>query len=284
VTSPDLAEVVAIALAEDLADGGDRTAAATVPAAARCRGELVARERGVAAGIAAVQATYAAVDPDVAVTVRVADGDKVAPGDVLVEVAGPTRSVLTGERTALNLLSHLSGVATATSAYVEAVQGTDAVIRDTRKTLPGLRALQKDAVRAGGGVNHRMSLSDGILVKDNHALAAGGVGPAARAALEGAQGVAVQVEVDSLDELAEALDAGVRTVLIDNFTLADSTEAVARCRAVGGVFVEASGGVTLDTVADIARTGVDAIAVGALTHSVRALDIGLDLVHDPEGA
>jgi nicotinate-nucleotide pyrophosphorylase (carboxylating) len=284
VTAPGLLEVVAIALAEDLDDAGDRTVATTVPASARCRGVLAAREPGVAAGIDAVRATFAAVDPQVTVEPRVADGDLVAAGDVLIAVSGPTRSVLTGERTALNLLSHLSGVATATAAYVAAVDGTGAVIRDTRKTLPGLRTLQKRAVRAGGGVNHRMSLSDGILVKDNHAIAAGGVGAAARAALAGSDGLPVQVEVDSLAELAEALDAGVRTVLLDNFSLGDMAEAVDRCRARGEVFVEASGGVTLDTVGAIARTGVDAIAVGALTHSVRALDIGLDLEHDAAAA
>jgi nicotinate-nucleotide pyrophosphorylase (carboxylating) len=275
---PTIDDVIALALGEDLDDRGDVTVQATVPAGTRFRAAVVARERGVAAGLAAVEATYRQVDPEVAVSLRAADGDAVEAGQVLAEVEGPARSVLTGERTALNVLGHLSGVATATRAYVAAVAGTAAVIRDTRKTLPGLRALQKAAVAAGGGTNHRRSLSDGILVKDNHVAAAGGVGAAAAAALAAAGVEAVQVEVDDLVELDEALAAGVRSVLLDNFALADLREAVARCRGRDeAVFVEASGGVTLDTVAAIAATGVDAIAVGALTHSVRSLDVGLDL-------
>lgn len=275
--APDVAAVVAAALAEDLGSAGDVTAAATVPPDATFRGAFVAREEGVVAGTQTIAAVYAAVDDDVRVVVVAGDGDRVGAGTVIAEVVGPARAVLAGERTALNLLSHLSGVATATSAYVGAVAGTGAVIRDTRKTLPGLRALQKDAVASGGGVNHRSSLSDGLLVKDNHVAAAGGVAAATRAALEAARGLPVQIEVDSPAELDEALAAGARSVLVDNFDLTDMHEAVERCRADGGVFVEASGGVTLETVTSIARTGVDAIAVGALTHSVRALDIGLDV-------
>jgi nicotinate-nucleotide pyrophosphorylase (carboxylating) len=279
MASPALRDVIATALAEDLDERGDATAVATVPADARLDARLVAREAGVAAGLGVVAAVYSAVGPGVEVSELVADGDELATGAVLVEVTGPARAVLTGERTALNLLGHLCGVASATRRYVEAVAGTGAVIRDTRKTLPGLRALQKAAVAAGGGTNHRMSLSDGILVKDNHVAAAGGIDAATRAALAAADGLDVQVEVDDLAELAAALAAGARSVLLDNFAVADLREGVQRCRALGEpVFVEASGGVTLDTVAAIACTGVNAIAVGALTHSVRALDIGLDTV------
>lgn len=272
-----LADVVATALTEDLDASGDRTALATVPEDSTSRGVVATREDGVVSGTAVVQAVYAELGGHVEVVAEVEDGDRVAPGDVLLTVSGPTRDILTGERTALNLLSHLSGIATGTAAYVAAVKGTAAVIRDTRKTIPGLRALQKAAVRHGGGANHRMSLSDGILVKDNHVAAAGGVGPAVRAALASADGLEVQIEVDDLLQLDGALEAGARSILLDNFDLASMAEALHRCRSAGEVFVEASGGVTLRTVADIAATGVDAIAVGALTHSVRALDIGLDL-------
>lgn len=274
----ELAGLVAIALAEDLGDEGDRTSAATVPADARAVAALVAREAGVVAGLDAARAVFAAVDPTVRFAPRVTDGDGVHAGAVLATVAGTTRSILAGERTALNLLSHLSGVATATARYVEALAGTDCVVRDTRKTLPGLRALQKAAVVAGGGVNHRRGLDDALLVKDNHAAAAGGVGAATKAALAGAGGRPVQVEVDDLDELEEALGAGARAVLLDNFTLHELREGVARARREpDAVFVEASGGVDLATVRSVADTGVDAIAVGALTHSAAALDIGLDL-------
>ena len=277
-----LESVIALALAEDLDERGDVTAASTVPEQARFSGRFVARQPGVAAGVAAIAATYAQVDPAVTVEPVARDGDPLEPGSVVATVSGPARSVLTGERTALNLLGHLCGVATTTRAYVRAVGGSSAVVRDTRKTLPGLRALQKAAVVAGGGTNHRRSLSDGVLVKDNHVAAAGGVAAATRAALAAAGAGSVQVEVDDLGELDEALAAGARSVLVDNFAIPDLRAAVARCAAVeGGVFLEASGGVTLDTVAEIAATGVDAIAVGALTHSVPALDIGLDL--DPGG-
>jgi nicotinate-nucleotide pyrophosphorylase (carboxylating) len=270
--------VIARALAEDLDERGDVTALATVPEGATFSGAVVAREPGVAAGIAVVAATYTALDEAVAVEPLVEDGEELSAGAVLARVRGPARSVLTGERTALNLLGHLCGVATLTRAYVDAAAGTRTVIRDTRKTLPGLRALQKAAVVAGGGVNHRRSLSDAILVKDNHVAAAGGVAEATAAALAAAGVDSVQVEVDDLDELAAALDAGARSVLADNFPLADLREAVERCRAAGDdVFIEASGRVTLELVPAIAATGVDAIAVGALTHSVRALDVGLDL-------
>jgi nicotinate-nucleotide pyrophosphorylase (carboxylating) len=268
--------LIALALEEDLA-GGDATAAATVPAELTATARFVARRDGVVAGLGAVAAVIDAVDPALVLRPAVADGQRVSGGTVVATVSGSARGILAAERTALNLLTHLSGVATQTAALVDALSGTACVVRDTRKTLPGMRALQKAAVVAGGGVNHRFSLADGILIKDNHVAAAGGVGTATRQALDNPAGVGVQVEVDNLAQLAEALDAGARSVLLDNFALAEMREAVATCRAIpDDVFVEASGNVTLETARAIAETGVDAVAVGALTHSVRALDIGLD--------
>ena len=280
----ELLRLVRVSLAEDLDARGDLTAASTVSPGIRCTAVARARRPGVVAGLGALDAVWAELDPRVSVRHVVHDGDSVSTGEVLAEVTGPARSVFTGERTALNLLGHLSGVATATAAYVEAVGGRCA-IRDTRKTLPGMRAVQKRAVVLGGGVNHRFGLSDGILVKDNHVAAAGGIEAAARAALSQAEGrgdVPVQIEVDDLEELDAVLALGARSLLLDNFGLADLREGVARCRAAGDVFVEASGGVDLGTVAGIAATGVDAIAVGALTHSVTVLDIGLDVELSPD--
>ena len=270
--------VVRLALAEDLGTGGDVTSAATVPAGQRISGAVVARAPGVVAGLEAGRAVFGVVDPSVEIQCLAADGDRVAVEAPLLRVEGLARSVLSAERTALNLLSHLSGVATLTARYVKAVHGTGAVIRDTRKTLPGLRALQKAAVVAGGGHNHRMRLDDELLVKDNHVRAAGGVAAAVRSALAGAAGLPVQVEVDTLEQLDEALDQGASAVLLDNFDLETLRVAVLRCRArPEKVFVEASGGVTLATVRQTAQTGVDAIAVGAITHSAPALDLALDL-------
>jgi nicotinate-nucleotide pyrophosphorylase (carboxylating) len=274
----DIERLVATALAEDLDERGDVTTAATVPESTVARAAMVARADGVIAGLAAVCATFEAVDPRLAVELCAADGDRVRAGQVVLSVRGCARSVLTAERTALNLVTHASGIATLTARYVAQVAGTGVVIRDTRKTLPGLRALAKAAVAAGGGENHRLSLSDGLLVKDNHVAAAGGVTRATRAALAAAAGAEVQVEVDALDELEEALAAGARSVLLDNFSLDATREAVLRCRACPEpVFVEASGGVRSEVIAAIAATGVDAIAVGALTHSAPALDLGLDV-------
>jgi nicotinate-nucleotide pyrophosphorylase (carboxylating) len=276
--APQVADVVALALAEDLADGPDATAAATIPEGTRFSGTVGARAAGVLAGVDAARLAFSAVDPRVDTVALRRDGDPLEPGAAVLRVSGPARGVLTAERTALNLLCHLSGVATLTAAYVAAVAGTGAVVRDTRKTLPGLRRLEKAAVRAGGGMNHRMSLGDGLLVKDNHVAAAGGVGAATRQALAAAGArLPVQIEVDSLAQLEEALEAGAHAVLLDNFSLGDMAAAVARCRALPvPVFLEASGGVTLATVGAIAATGVDAIAVGGLTHSAPALDLGLD--------
>lgn len=276
MTPPWLADLVATALREDLGpQGEDLTSLATVPAEATTAARIATRAPGIVAGLDAAAAVFDALGATF--TAQSADGDRVAAGDTLATVAGPARAVLAAERTALNLLTHLSGVATLTARYVEAVGGTGCMVRDTRKTIPGLRLLEKAAVRAGGGVNHRIGLYDGILVKDNHVAAAGGVAAAARAALDAAthRDVVVQVEVDDLDGLDAALGAGVTAVLCDNFSLEALREAVGRCRE-RKVFVEASGGIALHTVRAVAETGVDAVAVGALTHSPPALDIGLD--------
>lgn len=274
----DVCEVVQRALAEDLGGAGvagDRTSVATVAPDARLEARITARAAGVLAGTRAAQLAFALVDPTVTVSWRCRDGARVAAGEVVAAVAGPARSVLAAERTALNLLAHLSGVATETARYVAAVAGYPALIRDTRKTTPGLRGLEKAAVRAGGGHNHRLGLGDALLVKDNHVVAAGSVEAATRQACDAAP--RVQVEVDDLAALDAALAAGAPAVLCDNFALGDLAEAVARChRAPPAVFVEASGGITLATVRAVAATGVDAIAVGAITHSAPALDIALD--------
>jgi nicotinate-nucleotide pyrophosphorylase (carboxylating) len=269
-------DVIARALAEDLAGGTDVTSAATVPAEQSAAGDLVARAAGVVAGLPVAAAVFAAVDPTVRVTLRAGDGDRVRRGDVLATVTGPTRSLLTAERTALNLLCHLSGVATATAAWVDAVAGTGARIRDTRKTTPGLRALEKYAVRQGGGVNHRMSLSDAALVKDNHVIAAGGVARAFALVRAAYPDLPVEVECDSVDDVREAVGAGADLILLDNMSPAEMTEAVAITRPAH-TRTEASGGLTLDTAEAVAATGVDYISVGALTHSATVLDIALDL-------
>lgn len=276
-----LAQVVADALAEDLPAPGDVTSAVTVPAGVVAHAEVRARQPGVVAGTDALEVTWALVDRAVVVTPLVVDADRVGAGDVLARIEGPAHGVLAGERTALNLLGHLSGIATLTAAFVAQVERAvgpgRCAVRDTRKTLPGLRTLAKHAVVAGGGASHRWSLASSVLVKDNHVAAAGGIVPATRAALAG--DLDVQVEVDDLDQLDAVLGLGVSAVLLDNLVGEELREAVRRCRAVDReVFVEASGGVTLATVGALAATGVDAIAVGALTHSAPALDVGLDAV------
>jgi len=262
------------AFAEDLADGPDATSTATIPADHRSTGRLVARRGGVVAGLDfAVRAFTEHAGADCAA--HAADGDAVAAGDVLLTVTGPTRGILTAERTALNFVCHLSGIATATRRWADAVAGTGAVIRDTRKTTPGLRLAEKWAVRCGGGANHRMSLSDEALVKDNHIVAAGGVAAALHAVRALFPGLPCEVECDTLDQVAEAVDAGAELILLDNMDVATTAAAV---RLVAGrARTEASGGLTLDNAAEVARTGVDFLAVGALTHSAPALDIGLDL-------
>jgi nicotinate-nucleotide pyrophosphorylase (carboxylating) len=265
-------DVVARALAEDLGVFGDVTAS-LVPVTANVAASLVARAPGVLAGRLAASETFAAVDPAISVRWSAADGDRVEAGRVLARVAGPLASVLTAERTALNLLGHLSGVATLTRRFVDAA-GLTTRIRDTRKTTPGLRALEKAAVRAGGGVNHRGSLSDGILLKDNH-LAGISIEAAVAEAKRRWPSLTCEVECDSLDQVKVAVEAGADLVLVDNM---DAAEVAAAVQMVGGrIPVEVSGRVTLETVAAFASAGADLIAVGALTHSAPVLDIGLDL-------
>lgn len=263
------------ALAEDL-PGDDVTSVATIAGEARGSGVFAAREAGVVAGLGIAALVFHEVMGDtVEVTDRVADGTRVLPGDVVMRVSGPTRGLLTAERTALNYASHLSGVATATSHWVDALAGTRARVLDTRKTLPTFRALQKYAVRCGGGVNHRFSLSDRAMVKDNHVVAAGGVVPAYAAVRAAYPDLRVEVEVTDLDELRELLEAGCTEILLDNMDSARMAEAV---RIAGGrATLEASGGLTIERAREVAETGVDFISVGALTHSVKVFDLGLDL-------
>lgn len=277
-------DLVRATVAEDLDGGVDVTSAATVPADQRTTMDLVARAAGVVAGIPVAAAVFDAVSGgDAVVTVTCADGDVVAHGDVLLTVTGRTRDLLTAERTALNLLCHLSGVATATAAWAAALEGTEAKVRDTRKTTPGLRTLEKYAVRCGGGVNHRMSLSDAALVKDNHVVAAGGVAAAFDAVRAMWPGLLVEVEVDSLAQLTDVLEAGADLVLLDNFVPDQMRLAVGiaaeHAAHSGGerALLEASGGLTLADAAAVGATGVDYVAVGALTHSAPVLDIGADL-------
>jgi nicotinate-nucleotide pyrophosphorylase (carboxylating) len=263
------------ALAEDL-PGEDVTSAATLDPAVHAWADLVARGDGVVSGIAVAELVFRlVVGPDVEVERHAADGDRVTTGDVLLSVHGPVPALLTAERTALNFLCHLSGVATATSHWVDALAGTGARVRDTRKTTPGLRALEKYAVRCGGGLNHRATLSDQALVKDNHVLSAGGVVPAYRAVRERYPDLPVQVEVTTLDQLRELLDVGAPEILLDNMSTDRMAEAVVI--TAGRARLEASGGLTLERAREVAETGVDLIAVGALTHSAPVLDVAMDL-------
>ncbi|WP_411289082.1 carboxylating nicotinate-nucleotide diphosphorylase [Phenylobacterium sp.] len=276
---PDLliAPVIRAALAEDLGRAGDVTAQACVPADAELAASFAVRRGGVVAGLACARLALAELDPAARFEAAVADGQVVAAGTVLATVRGNARAVLAAERTALNLLGRLCGIATLTRDYVDAVAGTPVRIADTRKTTPGLRALEKYAVRCGGGLNHRFGLDDAILIKDNHVAACGSVGEAVRRAKAAAGHLMkVEVEVDGLEQLLEALAQAPDVIMLDNFTLADLREAV-RLTA-GRVPLEASGGVTLQTVRAIAETGVDVISVGALTHSVSNLDVGLDAI------
>ncbi|MDX6255162.1 MAG: L-aspartate oxidase [Frankiales bacterium] len=261
------------ALTEDLAGGVDVTSVATIPAGHLSTGRFVSRGHGTVAGLALLLPALAEQLDEVVAAVD--DGARVGPGDVLITVTGPTRTLLTLERSALNLLGHLSGVATLTSRWVEAIAGTDAQIRDTRKTTPGLRLAEKYAVRCGGGTNHRMSLSDEALIKDNHVVATGSITAALDAVRAQFPGLACEVECDTLAQVAEAADAGAEMILLDNMDVVTTGEAV---RLVGGRSrTEASGGLTLESAREIAMTGVDYLAVGALTHSAPVLDIGLDL-------
>ena len=274
---PDLIlePVVRAALAEDYGRAGDITSAACIPEDARLTATFVARAEGIVAGLACARLALAALDPDGRFEVVAADESKVLPGGAIARAEANARAMLGAERTALNLLCRLSGIATLAARYVAAVEGTGARIIDTRKTTPGLRALEKYAVRCGGGANHRFGLDDGVLIKDNHIAACGSVGEAVRRArLAVGHMVKVEVEIDRLDQLEEALTEGPDIVMLDNFALADLAEAVRRVS--GRALVEASGGVRLETVRAIAGTGVDLISVGALTHSAPILDIGLD--------
>mgnify|MGYP003632502834 CR=1 FL=1 len=273
---PDLLiePVVRMALAEDLGRAGDVTAA-LIPADTRWTAQAAARKAGVVAGLDCVRLAVRALDPAAEIALEVADGDVVEAGAILARITANARALLSAERTALNLLGHLSGVATLTRAYVEAVAGTGARIADTRKTTPGLRALEKYAVAMGGGLNHRFGLDDAILIKDNHIAVCGGVRQAvARARAHAGHLMKIEVEIDRLDQLDDALAEGPDVVMLDNFSLDDLRAAVAR--TAGRAVLEASGGVSLQTVRAIAETGAAVISVGALTHSAAALDVGLD--------
>jgi nicotinate-nucleotide pyrophosphorylase (carboxylating) len=276
----DPAEVVRVvrrALEEDLACGRDVTTEATVPAGARATGDVVPRRAGILAGVPVAAAVFDLVGgPAVELVLHAGDGSTAEPGRSALTVSGPTRSLLTAERTALNLIGRLSGVATLTRQWVDAVDGTGAAIRDTRKTTPGLRALEKYAVRCGGGINHRMALGDAALVKDNHVAAAGGIRQAVEAVRRHAPEIALEVECDTLEQVREAIAAGVGLILLDNFALDDTREAVRLARG-SGARLEASGGLDLTRANEVAATGVDYLAVGALTHSAPVLDLGFDL-------
>lgn len=273
--------LIVLAIAEDLQggpySGTDVTTVATVPTDQCATLELRARGAGVVAGLPVAAAVLERVCASgVTLTFGAADGDRVQAGQVVLAASGLTHELLRAERPALNLLGHLSGIATATRAWVDAIDGTGARVRDTRKTTPGMRRLEKYAVRCGGGVNHRMSLADAALVKDNHVLAAGGVAQAFALVREAFPGLDVEVEVDSLDQLVEVLEAGADLVLLDNFSVDDTRTAVEL--TAGRARLESSGGLTLAVARDYAKTGVDYLAVGALTHSAPVLDIGADLI------
>jgi nicotinate-nucleotide pyrophosphorylase (carboxylating) len=272
----DVADVVRRALEEDLGPQGDVTTLATIPATMLGAADLVPRVPGVVAGLEVAGYVFETVSQGrLRTEFGSADGARVVPGEVLATVRGPLRDILTAERTALNLLGHLSGVATLTRLWVDAVAGTGTAIRDTRKTMPGLRALEKYAVRMGGGVNHRLSLSDAALIKDNHVAAAGGVVPAFEAVRARYPGLELEVEVDTVAQAREVIDAGADLVLLDNMTPPDMRAVVAY--SAGRARLEASGGLRLDNAREVADTGVDYLAVGALTHSAPVLDIGLDI-------
>ncbi len=263
------------ALEEDLGRAGDLTSQAVVPADAAATAKLVARRAGVIAGLSLAARVFELIDPEVEFLPAAVDGDRVKAGALLAELSGPARSILAAERTALNLLGRLSGIATATRTLVDSIAGTRAAIADTRKTTPGLRALEKYAVRCGGGRNHRFGLDDAILIKDNHVALAGGAGEAVkRARAFAGHLVKVEVEITRIDQLEESIAAGADVVMLDNFAIGET------CRAVeitnGRVLLEASGGITPHTVRAVAETGVDLISVGWITHSASALDVALD--------
>lgn len=272
----DTDEFVRRVLAEDLGEGGDITSAATIRADARFSAELAAREPIVVAGLDLATAFFRALDENAVIEKEASDGSAVGAGAVLLRLKGNARAMLTAERSALNTLQHMSGIATLTRRYVDAIAGTGAVLLDTRKTIPGLRALEKYATRMGGAQNHRMRLDDGVLIKDNHVAVAGGVGAAVRAAKEANTSLEVQVEVDRIEQIEEAIAAGADRLLLDNMdppTLRRAVEIVS-----GRVPLEASGGVRLETIRAIAETGVNFISLGRITQSAPAVDIGMDYV------
>jgi nicotinate-nucleotide pyrophosphorylase (carboxylating) len=272
----DLDEFVQRVLAEDLGSGGDVTSMATIAEDARFTAEMNCREPIVVAGLDIAIAFFLSLDADMRIEKLVSDGDKVESGTVLLLLAGNARAMLTAERSALNTLQHLSGIATLTRKYVDAIAGTNTILLDTRKTIPGLRALEKYAARMGGAENHRMRLDDGLLIKDNHVGVCGGVAEAVRAAKAFNSGLPIQVEVDRIDQIESALQAGANRLLLDNMKPDKLREAVSL--VAGRVPLEASGGVNLDTIRAIAETGVDYVSVGRITQSAPAVDIGLDYV------
>ncbi|MEZ5086278.1 MAG: carboxylating nicotinate-nucleotide diphosphorylase [Tessaracoccus sp.] len=272
---PTIEPIVAAALREDLSHAGDLTTDAIVPADATATVRLVSREPGVVAGLPVAQLAWELLDPSVRLDVHLPDGSRVAPGDAIAAITGPARALLTGERVALNFLGHLSGVATGTASIADAIAHTAAKVTDTRKTIPGLRALQKYAVTCGGGSNHRFGLDDAVLIKDNHIAVAGGVRQAVEAARTGVGHlVKIEVEVDTLEMLAELLEVGADVVLLDNMDPDELRRAVELVD--GRMITEASGRITPETAVPIAEAGVDLLSVGWLTHSARVLDIGLD--------
>ena len=271
--------IVRGALDEDLRYGPDITSAATAAQGAQAVAGVVAREPGVLAGVpVALAVLEAAGIPPEAAELRSADGDRIERGADVLRIRGPLRELLGAERTLLNVLTHLSGVATATRAWADALAGTGCAVRDTRKTTPGLRQLEKYAVRCGGGVNHRMGLGDAALIKDNHVAAAGGVAAAIAAVRAAAPGLPLEVECDTLDQVREALDAGAGLILLDNMGLAEMRAAAAMAGRYPAARLEASGGLRLEEARAVAAAGIDFVAVGALTHSSPALDLGLDLL------
>jgi len=279
IDARELHDLVEIALSEDLHYGPDVTSEATIPLDQRADADVVAREPGVVCGVTVAIAVLESVRfPLSGVTIIHRDGEVIEAREPVLHLSGPLRPLLLAERTMLNFMTHLSGVATSTRAWVRALEGTKCKVRDTRKTTPGLRQLEKYAVRCGGGMNHRMGLGDAALIKDNHIAAAGGITRAVSAIREAYPDLTLEVECDTLEQVLEAVEAGCSQILLDNMSLEEITSAVAIARRLPGVCVEASGGMTIEHARVVADAGVDYIAVGSLTHSAVALDLGLDIV------
>lgn len=270
----DIGTNVSLALQEDIGSGD--VTAALIPSGIVCHGRLITRQKAVVCGSPWVTEVFRQISPDIRIDWHVHEGETVAPDALLCELRGPARAVLTGERTALNFLQTLSAVATETRRYVDAVAGTKAAIVDTRKTLPGLRQALKYAVRVGGGTNHRMGLYDGVLIKENHVTAAGGIGPVLKKAQALAGSLPVQIEVETLDQLEEAIQHRAKLILLDNFDVDGLRACVLQC--AGRAILEASGGITIESVRAVAETGIDRISIGALTKDIRAIDLSMRLV------